>query len=249
MRRLSSTFSCNNSSQPLYLQLATIFNRRIETGLWPAGEQAPTLDMLMQEFGVGRVTVRSAYAELERQGLLVSSRGKGTFIKALPKAQVQRYVVGTTWKELVDRGNQNEISLERTSDTLARSLPFWCEGDGKAAKQYSEVQRVYSRDGHLVCFSHVFIEAKLFALIKPQLANQAVISVLGNQNHVTLARGHQTITIIAAGDDTVAHLKIPVGSPVAEITRHIYDERNVLVYCARVHYDSRYMKLEFDLFN
>ena len=67
--------------QPLYLQLATIFRRRVETGLWPRGEQTPTLEMLMREFGVGRVTVRSALAELESEGLLVRSRGKGTFIQ------------------------------------------------------------------------------------------------------------------------------------------------------------------------
>lgn len=37
------------SKQPLYLQLATIFRRRIESGLWPRGEQTPTLEMLMHK--------------------------------------------------------------------------------------------------------------------------------------------------------------------------------------------------------
>ncbi|MDH1289959.1 MULTISPECIES: GntR family transcriptional regulator [Comamonas] len=234
--------------QPLYLQLATIFRRRVETGLWPRGEQTPTLEMLMREFGVGRVTVRSALAELESEGLLVRSRGKGTFIQDLPANAPQKFVVGTTWEELVARGNLNALTVSlNTAREAAWPLPAWCGTQAGQNQKYYLLERVYSRQGIRVCYSRVFLEASIYRRLKTEIRQQAVLTVLGNDRQTHIQSGKQSITIISAGDDTAAHLHIPVGSPVAEITRSIYDTENKLIYWACVHYDSRYIRLDFDL--
>lgn len=236
------------SKQPLYLQLATVFRRRIETGLWPRGEQAPTLEMLMREFDVGRVTVRSALAELESEGLLVRSRGRGTFIQDLPANAPQKFIVGTSWEELVARGNLNELTVSLNSaQEQAAPLPTWCN-QPVTAHQYFLLDRVYSRQGIRVCYSCVFLEEGVYAKIKTAIQKQAVITALGREPGLGIQSGQQSITIISAGDDTARHLQIPVGSPIAEITRTIYDAQGVLIYWARVHYDSRYIRLDFDLF-
>lgn len=242
------TLDWSISKQPLYLQLATIFRRRIESGLWPRGEQTPTLEMLMREFGVGRVTVRSALAELEAEGLLVRSRGKGTFIQDLPAHAPQKFVVGTTWDELVARGNLNELTVSlNTAKEEAVPLPAWCGVSDGQAPAYYLLERVYSRQGIRVCYSRVFLEASLYLRLQADIRQQAVITVLGNDRQTQIRSGKQSITIISAGDDTAAHLQIPVGAPLAEITRSIYDTDDRLIYWACVHYDSRYIRLDFDL--
>src|SRR3546814_18407821 len=43
-----------------YIQLATLFRRRIESGQWPLGSQIPTVDRLADECGVARATIRQA---------------------------------------------------------------------------------------------------------------------------------------------------------------------------------------------
>lgn len=248
MEPQKSTPDWSISKQPLYLQLATIFRRRIESGLWPRGEQTPTLEMLMREFDVGRVTVRSALAELEGEGLLVRSRGKGTFIRDLPANAPQKFVVGTTWDELVARGNLNELTVSlNTAKEEALPLPAWCGVPGCPGKKYYLLERVYSRQGIRVCYSRVFLEASLYLRLKSEISQQAVITVLGNDRQTRIHAGKQSITIISAGDDTAAHLQIPVGAPLAEITRSIYDSDQHLIYWACVHYDSRYIRLDFDL--
>ena len=236
------------SKQPLYLQLATVFRRRIETGLWPRGEQAPTLETLMREFDVGRVTVRSALAELENEGLLVRSRGKGTFIRDLPADAPQKFTVGTSWEELVARGNLNELTVSLNSaPEVAQPLPGWCNLP-ESGQRYFLLDRVYSRQGIRVCYSRIFLEESVYERTKEEIQTQAVITVLGNEPSVSIRSGQQSITIISAGDDTARQLQIPVGSPIAEITRTIYDADGVLIYWGRVHYDSRYIRLDFDLF-
>lgn len=238
-----------SGKQPLYLQLATVFRRRIETGLWPRGEQAPTLDVLMRESGLGRVTIRSALAELENEGLLVRARGRGTFIRDLPVTQTPRFVLGTRWSELVARGNLNSLTVSgNVAEEDAQALPGWCQHEGKAAQSYCLLERVYSRTGTRVCYSRVYLESTVFGRLREELAHQAVITVLGRDPETRIGAGRQTVTIIAAGDDTAQHLEIPIGSPVAEITRRIYDDQGTLLYWACVHYDSRYMQLDFDLF-
>jgi GntR family transcriptional regulator len=52
-----------------YIQLATLFRRRIETGYWSVGEQIPTVEELATEYGVARATIRQAMGLLEDEGL------------------------------------------------------------------------------------------------------------------------------------------------------------------------------------
>ncbi|MFZ9551519.1 MAG: GntR family transcriptional regulator, partial [Hylemonella sp.] len=46
------------SPLPRYAQLADLLRQRLARGVWKPGELLPTLESLMAEFGVARVTVR-----------------------------------------------------------------------------------------------------------------------------------------------------------------------------------------------
>ncbi len=65
---------------PLYIQLTDHIKNLIDTGSLSQGEQIPTETMWMNEFSLGRATVRAALAELERKGVIYKLRGIGTFV-------------------------------------------------------------------------------------------------------------------------------------------------------------------------
>ena len=71
------------SSTPLYLQLKAVLHSAIETGELPNGSRLDPEAVLSEQFGVSRITVRHALAELTKEGLLERRRGKGTFVKPL----------------------------------------------------------------------------------------------------------------------------------------------------------------------
>ena len=57
------------SREPLYRQLATSLQQRIRSGALPPRTRLPTVRQLAQQLGVTRLTVHSAYAELQSGAL------------------------------------------------------------------------------------------------------------------------------------------------------------------------------------
>jgi DNA-binding GntR family transcriptional regulator len=66
---------------PVYLQLASIVERRIRRGKIPPNRPVPSELQLQREFGVARGTARKAIAVLRDRGLVVTVPGRGTFVK------------------------------------------------------------------------------------------------------------------------------------------------------------------------
>ena len=64
--------------RPLWQQLADLLRGRIEHGELTGRLEAET--SLAQHYGVSRDTVRRALADLARDGLIQSTRGRGTFV-------------------------------------------------------------------------------------------------------------------------------------------------------------------------
>ena len=68
------------SRQPIYEQLYNGIVRLSALGAMLPGEQLPSVRSLAQELGVNPNTVQKAYQLLERDGLIVSAPGKGSFL-------------------------------------------------------------------------------------------------------------------------------------------------------------------------
>src|SRR5690349_24050798 len=90
-----------DSPVPRYAQLADVFRQRIARNVWPPGTRLPTLEALMREFDVARVTVRQAMEMLARDGLVSAERGRGTFVTAQP-VRNKRLLLQTSLQALAD---------------------------------------------------------------------------------------------------------------------------------------------------
>ncbi|MEZ0374941.1 MAG: GntR family transcriptional regulator [Candidatus Sericytochromatia bacterium] len=65
---------------PIYLQLMDQIRHAIAIGLFRPGDSLPTIRELALQLRVNPNTVAKAIRELEREGLLVTRVGKGSFI-------------------------------------------------------------------------------------------------------------------------------------------------------------------------
>ena len=66
--------------QPLYVQIRNQIRERIVTGALKVGERLEPSRELAKQLGVHRTTVGNAYADLEAEGLIQGTVGRGTFV-------------------------------------------------------------------------------------------------------------------------------------------------------------------------
>jgi GntR family transcriptional regulator len=74
-------------SRPLYLQIIEQIQRRISVGDLPAGTELPSIRQLAADLQVSVITVKRAYLELERAGVIATRHGKGSFVSNEPTVQ------------------------------------------------------------------------------------------------------------------------------------------------------------------
>ena len=68
------------SSIPIWLQLKNRFIYLITSGYYKPGDQLPTVRGLAADVEVNYNTVSKVYQDIERDGYIVSKRGRGTFV-------------------------------------------------------------------------------------------------------------------------------------------------------------------------
>lgn len=94
--RYTSGMPSARASLPLFRRIADDLRAKIQTGELPPGAQLPTQLELVEAYGVARMTVRQALAELTNEGLVVARRPQGVFVRERkrvtyrPQAEFQR---------------------------------------------------------------------------------------------------------------------------------------------------------------
>ena len=72
------------SGVPIYQQIQDQVRYGVAAGRLRPGEQLPTVRALAVDLAVNPNTVIKAYTELERQGVVTTEQGSGTFVAPLP---------------------------------------------------------------------------------------------------------------------------------------------------------------------
>ncbi|QHW29604.1 GntR family transcriptional regulator [Paenibacillus rhizovicinus] len=70
----------NTSEKPIYQQLIEQISAQILSGELPSGYVLPPIRQAAQELRVSVITVKKAWEELERSGLIDTVTGKGCFV-------------------------------------------------------------------------------------------------------------------------------------------------------------------------
>jgi GntR family transcriptional regulator len=75
----------------MYLQIIEQIRQRIVVGDWAKGEEIPSIRQLAVALAVSVITVKRAYYELEREGIIVTQHGKGSRVAAEPDLTPRLY--------------------------------------------------------------------------------------------------------------------------------------------------------------
>lgn len=232
------------SPMPRYVQLADIFRQRIVRGSWLAGGMLPSIETLMLEFSVARVTVRQAIKRLSAEGLVSPHRGRGTLVKKVP-ARERSLRVHTTFAGLVAMYRDDKPVLTNLAESDA--APALLEGDGTAAPSYFHMRRVHAREGIKYCVISMYIDERVFRKAPKRFRKEVVLPILFNLPGVKIAHARQTMHISRADVEVAGLLDIPVGEPIAEVRRVLVGPDDTVIYLAEVSYRGDHVHLDMDL--
>ncbi len=126
---MSGAFVISQSDKrPIYLQIMEQIKRRVAVGDWPENHPLPSIRQMAVDLQISVITVKRAYLELEREGVIVTQQGRGSRVASSPglgmriqQQELQKHleqairlsaVLGLDSKELEDR-------LREASDSVA----------------------------------------------------------------------------------------------------------------------------------
>jgi GntR family transcriptional regulator len=73
-----------SDARPMYLQIMEQIKQRVAVGEWARGAEIPSIRQLAIALRVSVITVKRAYLELEREGVIVTQHGKGSIVAPDP---------------------------------------------------------------------------------------------------------------------------------------------------------------------
>jgi GntR family transcriptional regulator len=238
------TLSFAASAVPRYLQIADLMRQRISRGQWPKGEKLPSLEALVAEFGVARVTVRQAVDLLARDGLVSPQQGRGTFVTAQP-TRGQWLKVQTSLDELAKVYKDTKPEIVNIDESIVNA-PVRSD-DGTAAERYVFMRRVHSRAGQPYCVINIYLDERIFRRHSKRFRNETVIPILAGLTDNGIAHARQVLTIATADIEVARLLQVAVNAPVAEVRRVFTDAAGRVIYLGEVTYRGDFIHLEMDL--
>jgi GntR family transcriptional regulator len=208
------------SALPLHHQLFMVLRDQILRGLYLPGAGIPNEARLCELFGVSRITVRRAVADLETEGLLEKRHGHGTFVRLdLPS---QRPAATLGFVDSLRKQAQNtdvkvlELQTGQAPAVVALQLQL------PAGEAAIHAVRLRSAGGRPLMVTDAWVPEHLGGgITRAALRRQGLYEILMGQG-VRFGRVVQEITAVSADPYYASLLAVTVGSPLLRMTRLLY---------------------------
>jgi GntR family transcriptional regulator len=114
------------ASGPLYQQIVDGLRREVSEGRLPGGAALPSFRQLAEKLMVSVITVKRAYEELEREGIIFRRQGLGTFVAQngddrSREAKAQR--AGELMREAVREATEAGLKEREILELFRNSIP------------------------------------------------------------------------------------------------------------------------------
>lgn len=229
----------------LHRQLFVILRDQILRGVYGPGSAIPNEEALCAEFGVSRITVRRAVADLEISGLLAKRHGRGTFVSEQLPPPRPSATLGLL-ESLCKVASETEVEVLKVETVeppvdIARQLDLV---PGVAAVHAVRLRR---RAGTSVMVTEAWVpEAVGRGVTRRELQKKALYEILIAQG-VRFGRVVQEITAVAATPFYAEQLGAELASPLIKMMRLLYDTRRRPVQHLTIHFSPERSRLLMDV--
>ncbi|MBS5521603.1 MAG: GntR family transcriptional regulator [Clostridiales bacterium] len=111
----------NKTSKPIYEQITSQIKALIMSGELQTGDPIPSMRSMAKSLHVSVITVQKAYEDLQRDGFIETTVGRGSFVSAQNKdfiLEEQQKKIEKHLLETIELAKTNGISLEKFLDLV-----------------------------------------------------------------------------------------------------------------------------------
>jgi len=111
----------SNTNKPIYEQITMQIKAMIMNGELQAGDPIPSMRSLAKSIHISVITVQRAYEDLQRDGFIDTTIGRGTFVSAQNKdfiQEEQQRKAEEHLQEAAEIGRTHGISVEKLTELL-----------------------------------------------------------------------------------------------------------------------------------
>lgn len=213
---------------PIYLQVKDLLMKKIISEEYPQGSQLPSERELSVQYGISRMTARSALTELVREGYAFRSHGKGTFASS---SRIERDFVklaGFTQliKEKGLRPGSRVLSVKEQEPTksIADALGITLD------QNVYYIERLRYGNDVPIALEHTYVPAAIFqGLLEHDFNVESLFGIIETEYNRKLKYATQWLSITKANSYESKVLDIEVNSPLFMLVGTTYDENDVAV--------------------
>jgi GntR family transcriptional regulator len=205
---------------PLHRQLFLVLHDDIDRGVIAPGQALPTEQTLCDQFGVSRITVRRALADLAEQGYIERRQGVGSFV-----CEHQPSDPSTVGGSYMDELRQTQFETAVDVVELDARRPPRTVGDalGTSAEllHIVRVRRQRRTDEPLIVSEAWLPEELADTLTEPALLRAPLYELLADAG-VIVDRVQHEITAEIAGPRNAHLLDTAIGAPLLRLNRLVF---------------------------
>ncbi|MDH0864565.1 GntR family transcriptional regulator [Mitsuaria sp. GD03876] len=209
-------------SAPLHARIKEILRGRILDGSYPPLSQLPSESELGVAFGVSRITLRQALAALQREGLIYTLQGKGSFVSRPKAFQNVSSLMGFA-ESMSAMGYEvlNQLQGLRFLDADREVAARLNLAEGAPV---AEIRRVRLLNREPVSLEITYVPAAIGKrLAQADLVTRDIFLILENECGLPLGHADLKIDATLADAELAATLGIGEGAPVLRIERLTHD--------------------------
>lgn len=211
-----------SNSIPLYLQVKNKIKQEIRSGILKAGEKLDSEAEMQKEYGMSRVTVRNAMAELEREGYIIKVQGKGSFVAQSDMLRLPVGVTSFTGDAKMQGADLKskilKVGLEPVKTEMDKE--FFGINDGE---NILIVKRLRCVNNVPLLIEENHLSAELEGVMNEDLTG-SLYAILQEKYHmIPSIKGRRSVKIIFATEEIAQLLKLSVGTPVIESEVCVFD--------------------------
>lgn len=212
----------------LYLQIANKLKQEILSKKIKPGEKIGSQRELEERFQVSKITIRKAIELLEKEGLVLTSQGKGTFVK--PEKVEQTLDQLQSLSDIIkNSGYTPQVKIKKL-EMVSTPASFKQDENEEIDPYCLYIERLHTVEELPIAFAQVYISYDLGEKItKNELENHTIYELLEQKLGITLGEAIQSIEACPASGTLGKVLDVPEGSPLLKAERLTYSSDNKLI--------------------